>query len=52
MISLNIIQHFTYDVLTDVTNYLGTQFFYERDKLLHQWLIQNYGTIMYTLYYS
>lgn len=40
------IKPFTYDVLTDVADYLNTQFFYERDKLLYQWLIQTYRNII------
>lgn len=40
------IKPFTYEVFTDVNNYLDTQFFYERDRLLHQWLIQTYRNII------
>lgn len=40
------IKPFTYEVFTDVNNYLDTQFFYERDRLLHHWLIQTYRNII------
>lgn len=40
------IKPFTYDVLADVTDYLNTQFFYERDKLLYHWLVQTYRSII------
>ena len=40
------IKPFTYEVFTDVNNYLDTQFFYERDRLLHRWLIQTYRNII------
>lgn len=40
------IKSFTYDVLADVIDYLNTQFFYERDKLLYHWLIQTYRDII------
>lgn len=40
------IKPFTYDIFTDVTNYLNTQFFYERDRLLYHWLISTYRDII------
>ena len=42
------IKPFTYDVFTDVADYLNTQFFYERDRLLYQWLIRAYRNIIDT----